>query len=130
VLLSAFGLSFYNLPNVLAAVYTTDAIVLATLVPTIIIVAFVLVPDGTQAVLMGALRSTGDVWPATALYLVSFWLVMVPLGYALGVSAGGGAQALMVAVVVGCIFATVSLALRFHVVSRRAVIRRDRLDTG
>lgn len=122
-LLSAFGLSFHDLPDVLAAVYTSDAIVLATLVPTITIVAFVLVPDGTQAVLMGALRSTGDVWPATALYLISFWFVMVPLGYALGVRGGGGAQSLMMAVVFGCVFATVSLGVRFHVVSRRAVIK-------
>ncbi len=91
--------------------------------PAIVIAGVVLVFDGGQGVLMGALRGVADVWPATVLYLVSFWLVMVPLGYVMGVRQGGGAPALMVAVGVGSAIAVVLLALRFHLVSKRAVGR-------
>ena len=35
------------------------------------------VPDGLQATLMGALRGFRDVWPATFRYLLIFWGVMV-----------------------------------------------------
>jgi len=87
------------------------------------VAALVLVPDGTQAVLMGALRGVADVWPAAGLYLVSFWIVMVPCGYYLGVVRGGGAPALMQSILIGCVLASLLLGWRFHVVSRRAVAK-------
>ena len=46
---------------------------------------------------------------------------MVPVGYVFGVLREGGAPALMVAVGIGCVAATLSLGARFRVVSRRAI---------
>ncbi len=120
---AAFGVVFRAVPELLAAVYTGEPAVAAVAIPTIGVAALVLVLDGTQGVLIGALRGVADVWPATLLYFVSFWLVMAPLGYVLGVVLGGGAPALMAAVGIGCAIAAASLAARFHVVSRRAVVR-------
>jgi len=117
------GIIFFTLPGMLSAIYASDARITAVAVPTLAVAAFVLLPDGTQAVLMGALRGSADVWPATGLYLISFWLVMVPCGYYLGVSLGGGAPALMQAILVGCLLATSLLAWRFHAVSKRTVAR-------
>ncbi|MFQ5784317.1 MAG: MATE family efflux transporter [Alphaproteobacteria bacterium] len=121
--LAAIGVVYYSLPGALTAIYTSDEAVAAVAVPTIAVAAAVLVFDGGQGVCMGALRAVADVWPATVLYLFSFWLVMVPLGYVMGVERGGGAPALMVSVGVGCATAVTLLGLRFHLVSRRAVAR-------
>jgi len=117
------GTIFFTLPDMLSAIYASDPRIIAVAIPTLMVAAFVLLPDGAQAVLMGALRGTADVWPATALYLVSFWVVMVPCGYYLGVVRGGGAPALMQAIVIGCLLAALLLGWRFHIVSRRAVAR-------
>lgn len=121
LLMVLIGAVFLSFPNALAAIYVSDARLIAVAVPTIVVAAFALLPDGVQAVLMGALRGTADVWPATALYLVSFWLVMVPCGYYLGIIRGGGAPGLMQAIIIGTVLASVLLGWRFHTVSSRAV---------
>jgi MATE family multidrug resistance protein len=123
VTMGLFAVLFYSFPAVLAGLYATDAAVIAVTVPTLTIAAAVLVADGTHGATIGALRATADVWPATALYLISFWLVMVPAGYVLGVRFEGGAPGLMLAVGAGAAFAAVLLPWRFRVVSRRAVAR-------
>ena len=123
MVVALFGVILRAVPGLLAAVYGDDPAVAAVAVPAIGVVAFVVVFDGVQGVLMGALRGLAEVWLPVLLYLVSFWLVMAPLGYFLGVVLGGGAPALMTAVGVGCAVAAVTLAVRFHAVSRRAVAR-------
>ena len=112
-----FGLA----PAWFARLYTADAAVLAVAVPTLLVCAVAAVPDGVQTVLIGALRGASDVWPATALYIVAFWIVMVPLGYWLAVSRGMGAPGLMMAVAAGATLAAVLLGWRFRQVSARAV---------
>ncbi len=114
---------FFTVPGLLSAIYVSDPRITAVAVPTLLVAALVLLPDGTQAVLMGALRGTADVWPATALYLFAFWVVMVPCGYYLGVVRGGGGPAFMQAIFIGCVCASLLLGWRFHVVSKRAVAR-------
>lgn len=121
IFLALLGSLFFIAPESLTAIYTSDSAVAAVTVPTVLVAAFVLVPDGVQGVLMGALRGTGDVWPATLLYLVAFWLVMIPAGYYLGVARSGGAPALMTAVFIGTAVALVLLALRFRWVTQKTV---------
>ena len=112
---------FYQLS--LDTLYTTDAAVLAVAVPTLLVCAVAAVPDGVQTVLIGALRGASDVWPATALYVFAFWIVMVPLGYWLAVPRAMGAPGLMIAVAIGATLAAVLLGWRFRQVSSRAVRR-------
>ena len=123
VYLAAIAVVFALVPGRLAALYTADAAVLAIAVPTILVGAIAAIPDGVQGVLMGALRGASDVWPATFLYVFSFWVVMVPLGYWLAIPRGLGAPGLMIAVVAGATVAALLLGWRFRVVSARAVRR-------
>ena len=123
VYLAAIAVVFALVPGRLAPLYTTDAAVLAIAVPTILVGAIAAIPDGVQGVLMGALRGASDVWPATFLYVFSFWVVMVPLGYWLAIPRGLGAPGLMMAVVAGATVAALLLGWRFRVVSARAVRR-------
>ena len=122
-LLAALGLLIGNARELLASVYTSDAAVLSAALPAIAVAAVSIVPDGIQGTIMGALRGAADAWPATLLYIFSFWLVMVPLGYWLGVVREGGASGLMAAVLVAGVIAMACLAARFVVVSRRTVAR-------
>ena len=121
IYLAAIGLAFGLVPDRLATLYTADAAVLAIAAPAIIVGAIAAIPDGVQGVLMGALRGASDVWPATFLYIFSFWVVMVPLGYWLAVPEGHGATGLMIAVVAGTTVASLLLGWRFRLVSARAV---------
>lgn len=117
-ILGLLGLVFLFGADRLVALYADDPAVVALAVPAVALAAFVLVPDGTQGVLMGALRGIGDVWPAALCYGLSFWVIMVPLAYYLGVRQGGGASGLIFSVVFGCIVATALLGLRFARVTR------------
>lgn len=119
VLLGCIGTVLGLSPQGFARLYSTDPAVLAVAAPCILVAAVAVVPDGVQGVLMGALRGAGDVWPATFLYCVAFWGVMVPAGWVLGVVRGGGGPALMLAVLMGTVVATVLLGLRFRGVCRR-----------
>ena len=123
VLLLALGVAADRWAGAIAALYTSDAAVMAVAVPTLGVAALLLLPDGIQGIITGALRGAADAWPATGLYLISFWLVMMPLGWYLGVRLQGGAPGLMLAVLVGATVATLCLGLRFHAVSRRSVTR-------
>ena len=123
IYLAVFAMVFVLMPTWLATLYTTDAAVLAIAVPTILVGAIAAIPDGVQGVLMGALRGASDVWPATVLYVLAFWVVMVPLGYWLAVTREMGAPGLMFAVVAGATVAAVLLGWRFLLVSARAVRR-------
>ena len=123
VYLAAVAVVFAVLPIRLAALYTSDASVLAIAAPAIVVCAVAAIPDGVQAVLMGVLRGATDVWPATVLYILAFWVVMVPLGYWLAIPQALGATGLMMAVVAGAVVASVLLGWRFRLVSTRAVRR-------
>ena len=123
VYLAVVAVVFGLVPTWLAALYTSDAAVLAVAAPAIVVCAIAAIPDGVQGVLMGALRGASDTWPATWLYVFSFWIVMVPLGYWLAVHRTMGAVGLMAAVVVGASVAAVLLGWRFRLVSARAVRR-------
>ncbi len=123
VFLVAVGIVFFFAPEWLTAIYTSEASVAAVAAPTVLVAAFVLLPDGAQGVLMGALRGASDVWPATFLYLLSFWGVMIPTGYVIGVLEERGAPGLMVAVLVSTACALVLLGIRFYRVTRRALKR-------
>ena len=123
IYLTVIAVVFVLVPDRLATLYTADAAVLAIAGPAIVVGAIATIPDGVQGVLMGALRGASDVWPATFLYIFSFWVVMVPLGYWLAVPEGLGATGLLIAVVAGTTVATLLLGWRFRLVSARAVRR-------
>ncbi|MCP5151736.1 MAG: MATE family efflux transporter [Ectothiorhodospiraceae bacterium] len=113
------ALGFALLPRELAGLYVDDPVVLALTAATLVVASMALVADGAHGVLIGALRGMADVWPATLVYMVSFWAVMVPLGYWLSVRADMGAPGLMGGVLGGALVAALALAVRFDRVARR-----------
>lgn len=121
LVLAVAALCFYRLPATLVAYFASDASVVVTAASALLLAALVLIPDGIQAVLMGALRATADVWPASMMFFIAFWVVMIPLGYYLAVVWGGGINGLVLAICAGCVTAAGLLAIRFLRVSNRTI---------
>lgn len=114
-------LLFGTAPGFLARLYNGDPAVLALAVPAIGVGALFLFFDGSQGVLMGALRGAGDVWVPTFLVTGGFWGVSVPLAWYLCFVRGGAVVHIMWSLLGGGIAATAMLAWRFRRISARDI---------
>jgi MATE family multidrug resistance protein len=123
VIMAVFAGLFFGLGPELAQIYSDDAAVVVIATPLIFIAGLVLIFDGGQAVMMGALRGMADVWLPPLWQFVSWWGVTVPAGYLLAFHAGLGTQGLMWGFMAGSIVSCAGLALRFALVSRRPIRR-------
>ena len=105
----ASALVFHFFPTVLARLYTgnVDVIVLAAML--IPIAGVFQVFDGIQAVAAGVLRGIGDTHAPAIINVVGFWLIGLPVSWALAFRLGGGAVGLWWGIVVG--LAAVALIL-------------------
>lgn len=120
-LMLVVGLAIALARDVIAALYTDDPAVLAMTVGGLLIIALLVIVDGTQGVLMGAMRGAADLAIPTAIYALAFWAVGVPLGWLLGVESGHGVPALLWSLAFALLLATVLLGARFHVIAARPV---------
>jgi MATE family multidrug resistance protein len=111
----------YGFRGPIVALYNDSPEVAVIAVPGLVIGSLVLLFDAAQGILMGALRGAADVVAPTALQLVSFWGVIVPLGYLLGHGLGHGVRGLLWAMLVGFVLAALLMALRFKVLAAREV---------
>jgi MATE family, multidrug efflux pump len=121
VLLAAIGLAFQPGAGPLVAIYTEDPAVQALAAPAVTILGLVVVLDGGQALMVGALRGLGDIVVPSCMAVGGFWVVNVPLAWWLGVARGGGVSGLLWALAAGTGVATTLLLLRFARVSRREI---------
>ena len=74
--------------------------------------------DGGQSVMNNACRGRGDAWLPTLLHFGSYWLVMVPLAWALTFPGGQGLAGVYQAIAIGSVVSLAALALRFRRLSR------------
>ena len=119
VLMLLIGLGLRLLRGHVAGIYTTDLDVAAAASPALAAISILVVFDGIQGVLMGALRGVADVALPTACYGIAFWGCSVPLCYYLGYRQAAGPEGLIWGLTAGLAIATLLLGLRFAVVSRR-----------
>ena len=122
-LMACFAGPFLGLGLPLATLYTDDPAVLPLAASLIVICGIILVFDGMQAVLMGALRGVADVWVPPGLQLISWWCITVPIGYTLAFVVGIGVEGLMWGILAGALSAAVLLSGRFLAVARRPIAR-------
>ena len=121
VLMVAMALVVTAFRQPIAGFYTTDHAVQAVAVLALGIAAPMLIVDGLQGVLMGAVRGAADVIVPTVMHAVAFWGITGPVGYFLGIVFDLGMVGLMSGLVVGLIAATLLLGGRFHVISRQRI---------
>ena len=118
VVMIIIGVAYYFGPEFFASLFTDDSLAIATIIPVIIIAAFVMLPDGLQAVLVGALRGLQDMWFITLTMITSWWLVMLPTAYYFAIVKQYGTIALISCVGGGAIVSCLMLAIRFYLKSK------------
>lgn len=90
------ALSLWLIPAAIARLFTPDVNVIRIAAGLLAIAAFFQLFDGIQAVATGALRGAGDTRTAMLTHITCYWLIGLPLGYALAFPAGWGAAGLWI----------------------------------
>jgi MATE family multidrug resistance protein len=118
-LMLTVGLATWWGREAIALAYTQDPAVVPLAVAALAIAALITLLDGTQGVLIGALRGASDALVPTLIYGLSFWFISLPIAWWFGVRLGQGVPALMWSLFAGLAMATLLLAWRFHGLSTR-----------
>lgn len=101
-----------------AGIYTNDPELAARAAVVMGVAAFIFVPDTLQVVMGQANRALGDAWVPLAVYVLSFVVLMIPLGWWLVTHGGWDERGLALSIAVSCALATVLMAWRFQVLTR------------
>ncbi len=117
------ALVFRLFPEPLARAYTNDAAVIALTATLIPIAGVFQVFDGIQAVAAGVLRGIGDTHSPAVINVVGFWLIGLPVCWALAFRFGGGAIGLWWGIVVGLGTVALILLVRVRMRLARAMLR-------
>ncbi len=121
VVMLAIGVGIHFFRNGIASVYTGDLAVIEAALPALAVISFLVIFDGVQGVLMGALRGTGDVLLPMVSYVIAFWGCALPLCYYWGYRQAGGAAGIAQALTAGLLVICSLLAMRFYIVARHRV---------
>jgi MATE family multidrug resistance protein len=112
------GIPLALAPAPIAALYSTDPAVVAAAVPLVLIIAPTMIGDGGQRVVAQALRGCHDAWFPTALHMISYAVIMVPLGWTLAFGMGFGVTGLLLAIAIASFAALGILSARFGWIAR------------
>ncbi len=123
LVMAGIAVAFLGWPELLARIYSSDAAVLAVAAPTVAVAGFVLVFDGMQGVMMGALRGAGQIWMPVFMHMTSFWVFGLPIAALFAFTMGYEAPGLMMGMFFGVACAAILMGWRFHVISRREISR-------
>lgn len=102
----------------IAAAYATDPALLATSSAALGLAALFFCPDAVQVVAAQALRARGDVLAPTLTHILSYALVMLPLGWLLAVRLHLGLNGAVVAVILASLMSAGLLLGRFWMLDR------------
>ena len=102
----------------IAGVYTNDPELIARAAALFAFSAFVFIPDSLQVVMGQAVRALGDAWVPIGAYIISFVVLMIPMGWYMTSTAGWDERGLALSIAISCVVATVLLAGRFRTLTR------------
>lgn len=118
-LMSVWAIIFLFGRNALPYLYVDDIDVIAMAGPLIVIAGLFQLSDGTQVVVIGALRGLQDVKVPSILILISYWVIGLPLGYWLGFRAGLGPVGIWTGLLIGLTLTASAMLWRFHTLTRK-----------
>lgn len=119
-ILALVGLVFALFPEQIAHAFATDDSLIAVTASVVAFSAWILVADGGQVVMAQALRGRGDAWVPTVLHFVSYYAVMMPVGYGLAIWAERGVLGLFEGIFIASVVSVVILSGRFWWLGRRS----------
>lgn len=117
VIMFLWGLLFVLGRNFLPTLYVSDPEVISIAGPLLVIAGFFQLSDGVQVVCLGALRGLHDVKVPSIFIFVAYWIIGLPLGYALAFQAGWGAPGVWTGLLVGLTITAVAMVVRFQKLS-------------
>lgn len=101
-------------PDVIVRIYTDDARVAEFAAGLLFLAAIFQLSDGLQVSAAGALRGLKDTRMPMLMTIVAYWMIGLPVGYALGFRLGHGAAGLWSGLIAGLSVASIFLPWRFH----------------
>jgi len=110
-------------PRALASLFTDDPAVVDVAAVLLRIAAVFQLFDGIQVVAAGALRGAGEVRVPFLAVVAAHWLVGFPTAWVFGFTLGWGASGLWWGLTAGLVVASIALAARFVVITRRPIRR-------
>lgn len=123
--MTVFAAIFATLPATLARLYTMDPAVIAVVVTLLPIAALFQVCDGIQVVSAGVLRGSADTTFPAAMALIGYWMIGLPVGWALAFRSGLGPAGLWWGITVGLTVVAGLLVARIAVRFRADISRAD-----
>jgi MATE family multidrug resistance protein len=105
--------AFLVFGHAIARFFIHDPAVVSTAATLLVIAAIFQVFDGGQVVNSAALRGLTDVKVPAAITFVAYWMIALPLGYALGIRGGFGAAGIWSGLAAGLAVAAALLGIRF-----------------
>jgi MATE family multidrug resistance protein len=117
----ATATAYFFFHDLIPHFYSTDPEVLQLAGALLLIVAIFQLSDGVQVVALGALRGLEDVNLPLGIVLVSYWLISLPVGYALAFHWGAGPTGVWWGLVVGLTLAASLATARFVWLTRPTI---------
>lgn len=119
-LMVTFAVAFAFGGRALALRFVRDEAVVALASQLLVIAAIFQMFDGWQATAVSALRGITDVRIPAAITFAAYWLIALPIGYALGIRGPLGAIGMWIGIASGLGCAAVLLTTRFALLTRPA----------
>jgi MATE family multidrug resistance protein len=119
VLAAVIALVVWPGSRLITAGYTTEPALIALAAPALALCTVFFVVDALQVVAAQALRARGDVWLPTAMHLLSYGLIMAPLGWALALPLGLGLNGIIWGIIIASFVSAALLLARWAWLSRR-----------
>ena len=102
----------------IASGFSNDPQLIVITAPIIAFIGLVLILDGGQSVMTHSLRGCGEVWIPAALHVISYIMVMIPLGYYLSLIVGRGAMGLFESILIASIISLSLASIRFYYITK------------
>ena len=115
------ALLMLTLPRQIAALYTTDATVIALAAQLLVLAGLFQFSDGFQVAASGALRGLKDTRVPMLITTFAYWGVGMPVGWWLAFPVGYGARGMWMGLIAGLSMAAALLSLRFWRLARSPV---------
>jgi MATE family multidrug resistance protein len=119
VLAGIIALIVWPLSPLLVSAYTTEPELVALAAAALALCTIFFIVDALQVVAAQALRARGDVWLPTAMHLLSYGLIMIPLGWALAIPAGLGLNGIVWGIIIASFVSAALLLGRWAWLSRK-----------
>ena len=118
------GIFFVFMRHLLPSFYIDDSAVINLSAGLLILAAIFQIPDGIQAVSIGALRGMQDIRIPTLVTFVAYIIIGLPLAWTMAFIFNWGPNGIWIGLMAGLFTAAILNTWRFHVVSRKMLKAR------